>query len=181
MTRKYPNIPVAVMNDDGTSTIADADELLRARRERREAFEAKGVPFDVFVAALVERHKVGGQISTKELLVVLAGAELSRWLVDDTEAKIPPDLLNAIGIVIGGVRSWRAGVAGNRDKAAQLEDVVREKVRERLAKDPSVRAAALAISKDLGGRSGASVRNLRRIVARIKRELAKTQTRPHTR
>ena len=135
MTRKGPNIPVAILNDDGTSRIVGADEL-RAQREEREA---RITP----VRPIVK----GQKLTTIEILQHLAVAKRAHeaFYSDDPDARIPADLIDQIAIAVAGKRTWskiyndeRTSEAGRRARHWQ------PKANKVWAKNPQLSARRVA-------------------------------------
>jgi hypothetical protein len=115
MTRERPNIPVAVISDDGTSRIGTADEL----RAQKEAHEAKTRPTPAPVA--------GQKLSTIEILQHLAVAKRAHtaFYADEPDARIPATLIDAIAIALAGEGEWlkaQKGLqAGNEEKQSERD------------------------------------------------------------
>jgi hypothetical protein len=154
MTRKRPDIPVAVWNDDDSNRVVSADEL-RVQREEHEARIAS-------LAPLVEGRKLKPIEILQHLAVAKRAHEGSH--PDDPEARIPAALIDAVAIAIAGARKW-SDVQAKLDVSNDDRHTERDRRRKRArAEADRLRAENPGISDSAIGRRLASATTTARTI-----------------
>jgi hypothetical protein len=150
MTGKRQDIPVAVLNDDGTSRIVGSDDL----RAQRDAHGAKWL-----APAFAKDH----EFSPHEMLQYLAMNKR------DPDFGIPADVIDAIAIAIAGKGAWlkaqEALQEGNEKKQSEADrrrEEVRRAAESLRAKNPGISEGRL--EKILAKEFNCSDRTIRRYI-----------------
>jgi hypothetical protein len=160
MTPKRPNIPVAVPNDDGSSTIVGSEEL-RAAAEAHETIEAK-ISADAHAERLITNYLNGKRPTALQLLFHLA-------LAEHYGRPIPAGLIRPIALAIWDAQMWsKEKNARRKKKTRKKEDSWDAKAAQLLRLDPNLKPHALGRQIARPGVKGESVRSVRRYFERKK-------------